>query len=213
MSNVGFLLGGALVGVVSLATAAMLNEKSSDSLSPSKINAFDADGLAAQLNSYFSKANFLALKCSNIVIESGKFHHSHIDLPDDDILIRAGNKIGGSMTVVMRKWKMNSLLDLKKEAEQLYAEHRAVFASANALLKQHVAQQVSYKELVFSDKDFSLNNALTNDDWILEFEDLADKIRDALNKSADVAEQLVNGLERFQAAAVDKGTTPAVLSV
>ena len=108
---------------------------------------------------------------------------------------------------------MNSLLDLKKEAEQLYAEHRAVFASANALLKQHVAQQVSYKELVFSDKDFSLNNALTNDDWILEFEDLADKIRDALNKSADVAEQLVNGLERFQAAAVDKGTTPAVLSV
>ena len=212
MSRFAFLAGGALVGAASLAAAALLTEKCSRSLSPSKIDTFDANGLAAQLDSYFLKANFLALKCSNVVMESCKFHHISIDLPDDDILARAGNKISGSMTVILRKWKVDVLLGIKNEAEQLYAENRAVFARANALLKQHGAQQVSYKEMVFSDKNFSLNNALTNDDWILEFEDLAEKIRDALNKSAAVAEQLVNGLERFQGTAADDGTTPAVHS-
>jgi hypothetical protein len=131
-------------------------------------------------------------------MESGDLHHTPIDLPDDDILTRVGNRIGGKMTETSRSWKLDALLDLKKEAEKLFREHSSVFKQANILLKASGMETVSFKGVSFKEQDFTLNNDLSNDDWILDFDALADKVRDFLNTSSALVERLINGVERLQ---------------
>jgi hypothetical protein len=120
--------------------------------------------------------------------------------------MRVGNAIVGKMTEISRAGKQDAVLAAKKEAEQLYLRHRGVFARANAVLEQHGMQRVSCKGITFSGQAFSLNNALSNDDWVLEFDALVDKVRDFLDKSTEAADQLINNLERIQ----DEKADPAL---
>ncbi|MDL2216204.1 hypothetical protein LJB81_00555 [Desulfovibrio sp. OttesenSCG-928-M14] len=217
MSRLIYLLGGAVVGAAGLAAAALLNEKNSNSTSLDvphlgSASSLDADALAGQLNSYFFKANAFAMKCSGLVMESGHLQYTPIDLPDDGFFMRTWNKLGCKLTEGSRACKRDSMLDIKKEAEQLYAQHRDVFSTANALLEQHGMQKISCKEVTFDGQDFSLNNELSNDDWILEFGELSEKIQDFLNKSAAIAEQLISRLEQIQGEnVINNGKTSAAL--
>jgi hypothetical protein len=213
MRNIGYLLGGALAGAVGLTAAALLSEKKSDAYfsggaSPDAANSLGAEDVATRLNSYFFKATALALKCSSLSLESGELHCTPIDLPDDDFLTKVGNKIGGSLTITCRAGKLSSLRDLKKEAERLYQGHRNLFVRANTILERNGEETVSLKFPSLQNQDLTLNNSLSNDDWILDFDDLCGKVRDFINKTIEIAEKLIGKLEALSES--KKTSIPAV---
>lgn len=199
MSRFVYFLGGALVGAAGITAAALLHKENDNPLRQlGNIEDLGVDDLIGKLNRYVIKAHALSIICSSVVMKSTDLQATPIDLPGDDLLTRIGNMVGGTMTVVSRQWKRDALLDLKKEAEQLYTQYSGVFAKANTLLEQFGMGQISCKGIVFGKRDFSLNNELSNDDWILEFDALADTIRNFLNMSTTVAEQLIASLEKNQ---------------
>lgn len=198
MSKFVYLLGGALVGAAGLAAATYLNREDNSPHRLDTVESLGIDALVGRLNTYVIKAHALSIKCSSVVIKSGDLQFAPIDLPDDTLLTRFGNMVGGKMTVTSRAWKHDALFDLKKEAEHLYTQHRDLFSRANELLEQHGMGRIKCKEITFAQQDFSLNNELSNEDWILKLDALADDIRNFLETSTVVAEQLISNLEGIQ---------------
>lgn len=204
MSNFGWLMGGLLAGAAGLATAALVTSKKSDDpldslddAKPSETRANDATGLKRQLDRYFFKASTIIEKCTSLDMESGDLMATSIEMPDDSILQKMGDKIGDKLNVKLRQWKLQELVNLKKEAAALYLQYRDVFDKANALLEKHGLPQVSLKGLNFGGKDFSLNNSIDNEEWTFDFGDLADRVTNFLEKSQKASEDLVDGLEKI----------------
>lgn len=213
MRRFAYLLGGALVGAAGLAAAAYLNREDNSPHRFDAVGTLGIDALIGRLNTYVIKAHALSIKCSGVVIKSGELQFAPIDLPDDTLLTRLGNMVGGKLTVTSRAWKRDALLDLKKEAEYLYTQHHDLFSRANELLERHGMGRINCREISFDQKDFSLNNELSNEDWILELDALADGIRNFLEASTVVAEQLISNLEGIQEhGTADGGKTPAIAS-
>ncbi len=213
MCKFAYLAGGALVGAAGLATAAYLCKEDNSPQRRDAVDSLGPDALVGRLNTYVIKAHALSIKCSGVVMASMDLQSTPIDLPGDTLLTRLGNMLGGKMTVASRGWKHNALRDLKKEAEHLYTQHHGLFARANELLERYGMGRISCREVSFDQKNFSLNNELSNEDWILELNALADGIRNFLEASTVVAEQLISNLEGIQKHdTADGGKTPAIAS-
>ena len=68
------------------------------------------------------------------------------------------------------------------------------------MLELHGMRKVCCKGISFKGQSFSLDNSLSNDDWLHAFNELTEKVQGFLNTSCDVSERLVAGLEHLQAA-------------
>ena len=192
-------IGGAVTGAAGLLAAVLYNSHKAESEYSPLLKTpehLDAAEVVGQLNVYFFKANSMHFKCSEIVMDSIHLAFRSIPLPDDGFFQKTANVIGDSMTGVCRGWRRDALLALKDDCQKLYGRYRGVFRRANAILRERGETPINLNAITFKGQDFSINKSLENEDWHLDFEALADRIRDFLDTSCAIAEQLVGILER-----------------
>lgn len=191
-------LGGVLTGAAGLAAAALWDDKKTESqYSPllKNPNEMNTDQVEEQLNNYFFKAQGLYSECNKIVMESCDLIFTPIPLPDDNILRKAANLLGGGANRYCRSWRESELRDVQNQAKKLYDRYKGVFERANALVLENGGTAIDLNNLTFSGKDIQIDNSLDNDDWGLEFQSLADIIREFIENSCNAAEQLIDLLK------------------
>lgn len=191
-------LGGAVAGAAGLAAAAFIDHKVTESkFSPAlkRPETLDAKQVAAELNNYFFKQQAVLSECNRIVIESSDNILTPLPLPWDNALRKAANSLGGGLSKVCRKESVGRLLSCKKQAEELYARYKGVFERANALLVESGHSAIVHPEDFFSEKIPQMDNSAENEDWGDEFDKLADEIRNGIEQSCNIAEQLIEALE------------------
>ena len=191
-------LGGAVTGAAGLLAAALWDKNKTESqYSPllKSASKLDAGEIAKQLNSYFFKAQAIYTKCNEIVVESSELIVTPIPLPDDNFLQKAANLLGSGANRYCRGWRESEMRQLKKEAKELYGRYRGVFERANHLAVQKGASPVDLSGITFSGNSPTIDNSLENDNWDREFGELADTLRDFIEKSCNAAEQLIDILE------------------
>lgn len=191
-------IGGAITGALGLTAAALYDSaKTEAQYSPGlkTPNQLDANEVARQLNRYFFQANELGMKCNNIVMEGQDLAVTPLNLPDDNLMQKASDYIFGGLTSIGRTLKEKQVLDLKEDVQKLYKRYLGVFIRANEILQERGQMPLDLKELSFKGIDFKINNSLSNDDWILDFSDLAEKVNTFVERSGAIADQLINMLE------------------
>lgn len=202
MSKLGFFLGGALAGAAGLAAAALLDKNSSapELPGPSCGDApagLNAAGVVSALYEYFFKAHELARRCSTLSMESSELCMGPIELPEDTLLQKAGNAIGGGLTRVVRGFRAEDLRSLHRQAATLFSDYRPVFTRGNELLKDAAMTGVgvSTRELDIRDR---LDNSLANEDWFDDLDEGCSRLNTFLTESADAAQELIEQLETLQ---------------
>lgn len=194
-------MGGIIAGAAGLTALALWDAQKTEKeyapclKTPEQLN---ANELFRQLNSYYFKAQNLLAECNSIMLESSDLISTPIDLPDDSFLQKAANLIGGKMNTVSRRWKRDQLLELQSNAKKLYGRYQGVFKKANDLLSEHGKSGVDLSVICLNASETDVNESLDNDDWIFELENLADIAREYLEKSCEVAEELISRLESIE---------------
>lgn len=186
-------LAGALVGTAGLLSAALLDVKKTESSFPSSLkNPESLDDEAARLLlDYSIAANLLSAKCSVLEFESVGLHLTSFKKDDDSMFQKAANTVYDGLARTGRSMRCNQLGSLKDEAVNLYRRYRGVFKQANALLCERGMSPVDLRPLRAGVRKVSINNAIDNDDWYLDFDAAADNIRTFLENSSAIAEQLI----------------------
>ncbi len=191
-------LGGAIAGAAGLTAAALYNShKSEFQYSPllKTPDVLDAAGVVRELNNYFFKAQSLYTACNKVVFDCSELIFTPVPLPWDNVVRRTLNRIGGGMNSFGRKNGNSRLCKLKEEAITLYGRYKGVFLRANELAKTMGRTPLQLDVIKFDDVTHELDNSVTNENWDEDFEALADSIRNFLDRSCDVANQLIDMLE------------------
>lgn len=202
MSKPGFFLGGALAGAAGLAAVALPDKNSSAPElpgpscgdSPARLN---AAGVVDVLNEYFFKAHELARRCSTLSMESCELCMGPIERPEDNLLQKAGNAIGGGLTRVVRGFRAEDLRSPHRQAAKLFSDYRPVFTRGNELLKgaAMTGVGVSTQDLDIRDR---LDNRLDNEAWFDDPYEGCSRLNTFLTESADAAQELIGQLETLQ---------------
>ena len=190
--------GGAFVGAAGLLAAALCEGDGAGSKSSSSLkdpDRFDEREVADLLAEYSLAATRLSMKCTQVEWESSDLHVASLSLDDDGLLQKMANIAEDGLTKAGRSLRCSQLKDLKAEASSLYGTYRGVFRQANALLRECGGETIDLRSIRFASSEVSVNNALDNDDWCLEFGAAVDNIRNFLDTSSAIAEQLITLLE------------------
>ena len=140
---------------------------------------------------YSIAANLLSVKCSMLEFESVGLHLTSLKKDDDSLFQKAVNTVYDGLTRTGRSMRCSQLGSLKNEAVNLYRRYCGVFKQANALLCERGMSPVDLRPLRAGVRKVSINNAIDNDDWYLDFDAAADNIRTFLENSSAIAEQLI----------------------
>lgn len=203
-------LGGAITGAAGLLGAALWDKHRTESqYSPLLKSAgnLDAEQTARQLNNYFFKAQAIYTRCNEIVIASSELILTPIPLPDDNFFQKAANLLRGVANRYCRSWRESEMRQLKKEAKALYGRYRGVFEQANRLAAQKGATPIDLSAIAFAGSSPTVDSSLENDNWDREFQELADTIREFIEKSCDAVERLIDILEGARHEPVIKAIT------
>lgn len=193
-------LGGALVGATGLLAVALRDGDDAESALPSSLKhpeGLDEREVASLLADYLRAAIKLSGKCSKVEMESSDLHITSISLDDDSLLQKMSNAVEDGLTRVGRTLRCSQLNDLKTEASRLYGTYRGVFRRANVLLRERGGETIDLRPIRFESGEISVNNALDNDKWCLDFGAAVDTIRNVLDKSSAIAGQLIGLLEEM----------------
>ena len=193
-------LGGAAVGAGALLGASLWDKKRTEAAYSPSLKApgsLDAAGAAKQLNSYFFTAQALCFKCDEIVLEGAELISTPIELPDDGLFQKAANWLGGGANLYLRKWRESQLRSLKEEVFALYGRYRGVFRRANGILAAKEMEGEDLSAIVYSKNPSRIDSSLENDKWDLEFQALADSIREFIENSCQIAGRLIDKLEEL----------------
>ena len=185
-------LGGALVGAAGLLSVALLDAKETESSFPSSLKnleSLDDEEVTSLLLDYSIAANLLSAKCNMLEFESVGLHLTSFKKDDDSLFQKAANTVYDGLARTGRSMRCNQLGRLKDEAVNLYRRYHGVFKQANALLCERGMSPVDLRPLRAGVRKVSINNAIDNDDWYLDFDAAADNIRTFLEKSSAIAEQ------------------------
>lgn len=188
---------GALVGAAGLAVAAFMDQKKTESAFPPSLNRageLDAHEVTMLLNDYYLKENQLAAKCSVLVAECSNCYPA-IEMPDENLAEKAFRLADNALMPKIRKWHHDQMLDLRDEAQKLYARYRPAFKRVNQLLQAEGQNSFDLKPITFKGVDFDLDNSPDNENWVFDLSELSDKIRDFLDTSGDIAEKMIDQLE------------------
>lgn len=191
-------IGGAIAGAAGLTTAALWDKKKREAEFPlqlQQVASLNAQDICELLTDYCIKANLLSSRCSLCFAQIGEACTPTIELPDETALERIFRKIDSRVTPVMRRWKHQQFLSFRDEARDLYARYRGVFGRGNELLLGMGKVALMLRDITFRGCDFSLDNSAANEDWDMQLDDMADLIRNYLDKSVSIAEQLIACLE------------------
>lgn len=201
---------GAIAGVAGLAAATFIDHKITESkFSPDlrTPEGLDATRVTSELNKYYLKGQSLITKCTMIEVENSNLIVSSVQLPWDNPLQKAANIIGDKMAKVCRANGVSQLLACKKEAENVYGRYLGIFERANAILAERGRTPLPASKRLFSDENVKLNCSVENDDWHEDFDKLADHIRDTIDRSCDMAQQMIEMLEQDTATGAIEAAT------
>lgn len=188
-------IGGVITGVAALAAAAYFDDKKTEAKYSPELKqpqGLDAGAICKELNNYFFMAQKIYAKCNEIQLEGSDLIATPIELPWDTPLRKVANSIGGKLTEICRGSKFSKLLDCRNELYQLYDRYNGVFKRANVLAGDVLA--IPDKLLVETGK--KPDNSLANEEWDMELSEAVDNVRNAIEKSCDLAEQLIAMLEK-----------------
>lgn len=204
MNRMSVFLGGALAGIAGLSAAALLRKDSLDSDGCTDVP-FNGSGAASlktakvreAMDEYFFKAHDLADQCFALLMKSTDLGMGPIALPDDSLLERAANALGGGLTRISRTFQADELRSLRKRATRLYNQYRPAFERGNALLaaKNLAGVSISTENL---DTQVPLDNSLANEDWYDDLDAACNRLHDFLTESSDAAWKLLKQLEQLE---------------
>lgn len=192
-------IGGAITGMAGLAAATFIDYKLTESKFSPELKTpeiLDRNQVIRELNNYFFKQQTVLSECNRIVLESSDNIVTPMPLPWDNALQKAANAIGGGLLKICRKGNVGSLLKCQNKAEEIYTRYRGVFERADNLLADTGRASLPIPSRIFEGSGVKVNNAPENENWIDEFEMLADQIRDGIEHSCTIAEQLIEALEQ-----------------
>lgn len=190
-------IGGAIVGAAGLLGAALYDSHKTESQyspllrTPEKL---DAAGVSDQLNAYFFKAQALYSKCNQIVLENSDLIVGPVRLPWDNSVRKAANAVAAKLGKLCGKYNIHQLVECGKEANLLYSRYLGIFERANSILKER-----GRSPLDLPDKLAVPEVSNSDEDWDSSFEIAADRIRDTIEASCNLAEQLLEMLEQDKA--------------
>lgn len=197
--NTGAFIGGVLTGMLGLAAAAMIDHEiteakfSPDLKNPEKL---DSERLIQELNNYFFKAQNIYSRCNETMLEATDLIVTPIELPWDNPMQKLMNAAGGKLASWCRRGRVSELMNLGRELTDLYARYLGVFERANSLAVEqgHGAEPVRVN--LFHDAIRQPENSIENEDWDIEFSEVADTIINAIEESCEMAERLIDKLEQ-----------------
>lgn len=190
-------IGGAIVGAAGLLGAALYDSHKTESQyspllrTPEKL---DAAGVSDQLNAYFFKAQALYSKCNQIVLENSDLIIGPVSLPWDNSVRKAVNAVAAKLGKLCGNYNIHQLMECGKEANQLYRRYIGVFERANSILKERGRSPLELPDRLFPEKLAVPDASGSDDDWDSSFEIVADKLRDTIEASCNLAEQLIQTL-------------------
>lgn len=194
---------GALAGIAGLSVAALLHKDFPRGIgcahapfNGSGVASLEAAKVREALDDYFFKAHDLVDQCFALLRKSTDLGMGPIALPDDDLLEKAANALGGGLIRISRGFQTNELCMLRKRATHLYNQYRPVFERGNALLKDRNMAGVSISTENLNARPV-LVNSLANEDWYDDLDEACNRLYDFLTESADAAQELVRQLEHL----------------
>ena len=196
MNKLGMFVGGALVGMAGLAAVACLTDKEDEK----KISLVDRpdddsiDALSAALSSYCRKAHRLAMRVNEFSLDCDKYITGSFTFDSDGLLTRLTNAIGDKMVVISRASCVSSIRDLKRECENYFAEHSYLFAKANEVFRSKNMPEININ-VPAPNMDFSVDNAIANENWSMDMGKLCDVLHDYVTKTAVLAGNLSEKLD------------------
>jgi hypothetical protein len=213
--NLGYFLGGAILGAAGLTAAALIDDKLNPKPSlpdPDDARSMSVERVTSGLSAYCMRAAALNTEKTASIRQKVDAEPMR-DFEDDGILDRMRNRLGGGVCLIDRKLKVSSLRDFLSEAEKLYKQHRCLFVRANVILREHGIQGVSLKTLAPRKRTFTLDNSVSNNDWHYQFDDSLEVVQDFITATIDAANLLCDKLEALSEPqttdALPEGTAPA----
>lgn len=204
MNRMSVFLGSALAGIAGLSAAALLRKDSLGSdvrtdvpFNGSRVASLDAAEVREAMDEYFFKAHDLADQCFALLMKSTDLGMGPIALPDDSLLERAANALGGGLTRLSRSFQTSELRSLRKRVTRLYTQYRPIFERGNALLiaGNMTGVRISTENL---DTQVALDNSLANEDWYDDLDGACNRLHDFLTESSDAAWKLLKQLEQLE---------------
>lgn len=196
--NAGAFIGGVLTGVLGLAAIAVIDKQLTEGKLSPKFKSgdeLDEEQAIRELNNFFFKAQAIYGKCNEIVLEASDLIVTPVEFPWDGLAQKAMNSLGCAMTRWSRNGRTAELLDQAQKVSELYTLYLPVFEQANGLLaRRGLSPVILIKNLSPEELDRP-DNSMDNDDWDIEFGELADGIINFIEKSCALAEQLIDSLE------------------
>ena len=196
---------GALAGAGALFAFAHLSEKQDEEKNGGVFDAasLDAQGVRVKLDVYFWQASKLYQRCNDLTIKAGGMLCPAIDLPDDDLPTKIGNRLYDVMTPVSRAGLVSQLKDINNDCLKLLGKFAGAFKKANAILEKNGQTPVLIQKKHVDSSGILVNNAMSNEDWDSDFEAQVDKVRDFIEASYNAADKLIEALRPLQDASDD----------
>jgi len=212
MSKLGYFLGGALLGVAGLSASVFLfKDENEDAgteqkvdFTPESATGMSAAEVIGHLNEYFMKSNVLGMKSSASCFSVGDLGDSQVaqfSTPETPFWEKARDWACDQCRRVGRKGKEMDLRDFRQRVEGLYQRYRPVFVRANRLLAAQGIVGVPLKEFTLENEDFTLNNAMSNEQWSDDALALNDKLNGFISRTTEAANTLIRKLEALEAPA------------
>lgn len=192
-------IGGAITGMAGLAAAAFIDHKITEArLSPDckQAEALDSGQVVKELNGYFFKAQRLYSDCNKIALESNNLILTSATMPWDNFFRKSVSSLGGKMAQVSRKCGIEELRECGKKAQKLYSHYSPVFERAAAILSERGRTVPVVASRLGIGRIGPLDNSISNDNWDMEFDQYVDMIRNSIEQSCNMAEQLIEMLEQ-----------------
>ncbi len=196
----GALTGAGLLAALALRDATMTREHERSEgrgFAPSEADAMDEEAVHASLNAFFFKINALAMKCHSLSAESGeKLSLGHVWLEGESLLQQASGRMEDFMARTGRACAVSQLKDLGRQMEELFAHWRPVFGRANRILASSGVRGVPLKGLTLKGESLDIDNSLANDNWILDFGEMEERIAGFAGRLGKASDRLASLLEQ-----------------
>ena len=196
----GALAGAGILAALALHDAARTREREraeGRGFTPSEAEAMNEEAVQASLNAFFFKINALAMKCSSLSAESGaRLALGHVWLEGESLLHQAEGRMEDFMARTGRACAVSQLKDLGRQMEELFAHWRPVFVRANRILAARGVRGVPLKGFTLQDVSPDIDCSLANEDWILDFSGLAERIAGFAGRLGDASDRLASLLEQ-----------------
>ena len=134
---------------------------------------------------------------ASLSAESGaRLALGHVWLEGESLLQQAEGRMEDFMARTGRACAVSQLKDLGRQMEELFAHWRPVFVRANRILAARGVRGVPLKGFTLQDVSPDIDCSLANEDWILDFSGLAERIAGFAGRLGDASDRLAGLLEQ-----------------